>query len=81
HSRKNQPDAQDDPTQAALLARWDANPFVEGGEGLRYHLSRIIDGGRKPVIGWAQAVARFEQAQEAERQCRGVLEANAKLPE
>ncbi|EMR4172276.1 hypothetical protein R2537_007317, partial [Pseudomonas aeruginosa] len=81
HSRKNQSDAQDDPTQAALLARCDANPFAEGGEGLRYHLSRIIEGGRKPAIGWTQAVARFEQAQEAERQCRSVLEASARLPE
>lgn len=81
HSRKNQPDAQDDPTHAALLARWDANPFAESGEGLRYHLSRIIEGGRKPEMSWTQAVARFEQAQEAERQCRSVLEASAKLPE
>lgn len=81
HSRKNQADAQDDATQAAFLARLDANPFIEGEEGLRYHLARIIEGKRKPAIGWTQAVTRFQEAQEAERHCRSVLEASAKLPQ
>lgn len=66
--------------EAALKAEQDANPFVIGQEGLRYHLVRVREGKRKPALGWADAVARFQAAQATERQCRQGLRTSAGLP-
>lgn len=79
-AKKDRKHAQDDTAEeVALRAKQDCVPFVLGGEGLRYHLIRIQEGKREPAIGWKEAVARFQQAQEGERQCRDALLASAKL--
>ncbi len=77
HDRKHSQG--DTAEEAELKARQDADPFVLGGEGLRYHLTRIQEGKREPAIRWTEAVARFQKAQKTERQCRHALLANAKL--
>ena len=45
----------------------------EQGEGLAYHLNLIKDGKRAPVMTWAEAVKRFQTAQQTEARIRKEL--------
>src|SRR3546814_3408035 len=69
--KKDRKHAQGDTAEEVQLkAKQDSDPFVLGGEGLRYHLTRIQEGKREPAIRWTEAVARFQKVQKAEHQCR-----------
>ncbi|WP_313696901.1 AAA domain-containing protein [Achromobacter sp.] len=62
-----------DPTKDAPRSNADELPFSYDDEGLRYHLERIRDQRRMPVLSWESAVAGFRSAQTKENRLRQAL--------
>ncbi len=70
-----------EPTERSPRLNADEVPFAYGDEGLRYHLERIRNKARAPVLNWEAAVERFRSAQREEGRLRqALIDANALRP-
>ena len=61
------------PTETSPRLNADEIHFAYGDEGLRYHLGRIKDKRREPILSWDDAVAGFQSAQAKENRLRQAL--------